>query len=130
MLLLVFLATEGHHVLLKQLAASFDILPIGSSLTGPKTLLAVVKAAALMFSAAFLVSLPVVVALFLITLTIGMLTRVAPQMNIFSVGFPISITAGIVLILIAVPGFANAMANLLDDAAGRVRMVLLTQAGG
>jgi flagellar biosynthesis protein FliR len=55
---------------------------------------------------------------------------VAPQLNLFSVGFPISIIAGLVLIMIAVPELSNSMAGLIDEVAQRTRAILLPSSGG
>jgi flagellar biosynthetic protein FliR len=74
--------------------------------------------------------LPIVVALFLMNITIGMLTRVAPQMNIFAVGFPITISAGVVLMMVTMPTISSGMAGLLDEVARRMRDVILTGSGG
>jgi len=130
MMLLAFMALEGHHLLLKQLAASYQVLPIGGPFLNPAMFLAILKAGSLIFSAAFLISLPIVVALFLMNITIGMLTRVAPQMNIFAVGFPITISAGIVLLMVTMPSISSGMAGLLDEVARRMREVVLTGVGG
>jgi flagellar biosynthetic protein FliR len=130
MMLLAFMALEGHHILLKQLAASYEVLPIGGPFLNPAMFIAILKAGSLVFSAAFLISLPIVVALFLINITIGMLTRVAPQMNIFAIGFPITIFAGIVLTMVTMPTIANGMAGLLDEVARLLREIILTGVGG
>ena len=130
LMLLAFMALEGHHILLKQLVASYKVLPIGEDFVNPALFLAVLQAASLIFSAAFLISLPIVVALFLVNITIGMLTRVAPQMNIFAVGFPITIYVGLILLLVTIPGISSGMAGLLDEIARRVRDVIQTGLGG
>jgi flagellar biosynthetic protein FliR len=130
MMLLVFMTVEGPHLLLKQLAASFQAMPIGDGLLRPDVILNLARAGGLIFSAALLVSLPVVLALFLVTLLIGMLTRVAPQLNLFSIGFPISITAGLLLIMIAIPNLSSSMAGLLDEAAKNTRAILVPGSGG
>ena len=130
MMLLVFMTVEGPHLLLKQLAASFQAMPIGDGLLRPDVILNLIRAGGLIFSAALLVSLPVVLALFLVTLLIGMLTRVAPQLNLFSIGFPISITAGLLLIMIAIPNLSSSMAGLLDEAAKNTRAILVPSLGG
>ena len=130
MMLLVFMTVEGPHLLLKQLAASFQAMPIGDGLLRPDVILNLIRAGGLIFSAALLVSLPIVLALFLVTLLIGMLTRVAPQLNLFSVGFPISITAGLLLIMIAIPNLSSGMAGLLDEAAKNTRALLIPGSGG
>jgi len=130
MMLLIFMTVEGPHILLQQLAASFQAMPIGDALLRPDAVLNLIKAGGLVFSAALLVSLPIILALFLVTLLIGMLTRVAPQLNLFSVGFPISIIAGLLLIMIAIPDLSNSMAGLIDEAAKNSRAILLPGAGG
>lgn len=126
MMLLIFMTLEGPHILLKQLAASFSVMPIGGAVFRPDALINLIKAASLLFSAALLISIPLVLGLFLITLLIGMLTRVAPQLNLFSVGFPITIIAGLVLLLVSIPNLAASMAGLVDQAATAANSIILT----
>jgi flagellar biosynthetic protein FliR len=129
LLILVFLTIEGHHLLLRQLYASYAILPIGGDMIDTTMFLSLFEGAALIFSAALLVSLPIVVSLFLVNLTIGMLTRVAPQMNIFSVGFPLTILVGLALLLVNVPSLATGISGILDEAGRRLREIALVGAG-
>ena len=130
MMLLSFLTLEGHHILLKLLAASYQALPIGTAFFNAPVLIGIAKAGALIFSAGMLACLPIIVALFLVTLVIGILTRVAPQMNLFSVGFAISILAGLALMLVALPGLTASMAGILDETANRARTLILNTGGG
>ena len=116
-------------LLLKLLAASYQALPIGGAFLGPKALIGIAKAGALIFSAGMLASLPIVVGLFLVTLLIGILTRVAPQLNIFSVGFAISILAGLVLLLVSLPNLTTSMANVLNETADEARALILDTNG-
>jgi len=129
MMLLTFMTLEGPHILLQQLAASFQPMPIGTGIFRPEALLNLIKSAGVIFSAALLISLPIILALFLLTLTIGMLTRVAPQLNLFSVGFPITLIGAILLILIAIPSLSNNMSSLLVEIAKQTRVVLLSGSG-
>ena len=129
MMLLSFLTLEGHHILLKLLAASYQALPVGAAFFSTNTLSGIAKAGALIFSAGMLLCLPIIVALFLVTLVIGILTRVAPQMNLFSVGFAISILAGLGLMLVALPGLTAGMAGILDETANRARSLILNGGG-
>ena len=124
LLILIFLVTEGHHVLLRQLAARYKVAPIGGDLDA-SLFLGIVKAGTLVFSAALIISLPAVVLLFLVNLLIGFMTRVAPQMNIFSIGFPLTILVGFVMVLISLPSMGNAMSGLLQTASGIVRDLIL-----
>ena len=111
MMLLSFLTLEGHHILLKLLAASYEALPVGSAFFSANTLIGIAKAGALIFSAGMLACLPIIVALFLVTLVIGILTRVAPQM------------------LVALPGLTASMAGILDETANRARNLILNGGG-
>jgi flagellar biosynthetic protein FliR len=126
LLILIFLITEGHHVLLRQLASSYEALPIGSEFS-TDMFLGIAKAAALIFSAALLIAAPAIVLLFLVNLLIGFMTRVAPQMNIFSVGFPVTILAGFAVLLVSIPTLGNGMSNLLQSVAGIVRDLVLAR---
>ncbi len=121
---LIFLVTEGHHVLLRQLVASYKVAPIGGDLNAD-LFLGIVKAGALVFSAALIISLPAIVLLFLVNMLIGFMTRVAPQMNIFSVGFPLTIMVGFAMIMFSLPSIGNAMSGLVQSASGMVRDIVL-----
>ena len=123
-MILIFLVTEGHHVLLRQLVASYKVAPIGGDLDSG-LFYGILKSGALMFSAALIISLPAVVLLFLVNVLIGFMTRVAPQMNIFSVGFPVTIMVGFVMVLISLPSMGNSMSGLLQTASGMVRDLVL-----
>lgn len=124
LMILVFLYTEGHHVLLRQLAASYKVAPIGGDINA-ELFIGIVKAAALVFSAALIMSLPAIVLLFLVNMLIGFMTRVAPQMNIFSIGFPLTIMVGFTMLLVSLPTMGNAMSGLLQTASGLVRELIL-----
>jgi len=124
MLILIFLVTEGHHVLLRQLVATYKVLPIGGDLDAG-LFLGIVQSAALIFSAALMISLPVIVLLFLINTLIGFMTRVAQQMNIFSIGFPLTILAGFMMLFVSLPSMAAAMSGLIQTASGVVRNLIL-----
>jgi flagellar biosynthetic protein FliR len=123
-MVLIFLVTEGHHVLLRQLIASYKVAPIAGELS-PDLFIGIIKAGALMFSAALIISLPAVVLLFLVNTLIGFMTRVAPQMNIFSIGFPLTIMVGFVMVLVSLPAMGNSMSGLLQTASGIVRDLIL-----
>ena len=124
MLVLIFLVTEGHHVLIRQLVASYKVSPIGADLD-PALFMGIVQTAALVFSAALIISLPAIVLLFLINVLIGFMTRVAQQMNIFSIGFPLTILAGFMMIFVSLPTMGAAMSGLIQTAAGVVRSLIL-----
>ncbi len=125
MLTLIFLVIGGHHVMLQHLVASYKTMPIGAPFDIALSL-GVVRAAALIFSAALIIAVPVLVTLFLVNLIIGLMTRVSPQMNIFSIGFPVTIMVGFVVILISIPSITNGMSGLIETVSSITRDLILT----
>ncbi len=124
MMTMIFLVTEGHHILLRLLATSYDVLPIGTDFNGDM-FLGIGKAGTLIFSAALLIAAPVVFLIFLTNIIVGFMTRVAPQMNIFSIGFTITIFMGFAVLLVSLPTIGNGMSGLLQAVAGIVRDLIL-----
>jgi flagellar biosynthetic protein FliR len=102
--ILVLLATNGHHVVLAALAESFRVLPVGDGplvAAGFRDL--VLWGGTQIFTAGVMMSLPVVGALLIANIAIGVLTRAAPQLNIFAVGFPITLLVGILILYVSIP---------------------------
>lgn len=101
--LIVFLSTNGHHILLTALVSSFKFIPLtGFVLTGSLTNLMVDMVSGI-FIIAIKISLPVLVAVFLTDIALGILARTMPQMNIFVVGVPGKIIVGIFVLSLALP---------------------------
>lgn len=130
LLTFIFLSVQAHHVLIREIASSYHLMPIGSSLVNASTYFSILQTAALIFSASLLIALPVIIALFLINLIIGVLTRVAPQLNIFSVGFPITILVGLGLMLVTLPTLGAGISSTLDDISARMHQLIVTSSGG
>ena len=94
---LVLFAMNGHHVVIGALAQSFTDIPVGASLSAAG-FLGVVKWAGIIFSTGVHIALPVTAALLATNLSIGMMTRAAPQLNIFAVGFPLTLGVGFLVL--------------------------------
>jgi flagellar biosynthetic protein FliR len=125
--LMIYLATNLHLVVLSTLAQSFELLPINSSFISPGGMLQVVHWGGRIFSAGVQLSLPIVAALLITNIALGILTRAAPQLNIFGIGFPITIGVGFIMIGIVLPYLMNPIINLLQegiDAMGRITVAL------
>ncbi|MBT8146008.1 MAG: flagellar biosynthetic protein FliR [Gammaproteobacteria bacterium] len=99
---LYFLAVDGHLLLIDVLVQSFVYIPIGSNFSAVEVFSNIALFSAEMFVAAVLISLPVVVGVLLVNLAFGVVTRAAPQLNIFAVGFPATMLAGFVLMLFSI----------------------------
>ena len=103
--ILTVLTLNGHHMILNGLVSSFEIVPLG----GVEFNLAVVheltRLSANVFVIAVKISAPIMMALFLVSVAMGVLARTVPQMNVFIVGFPIQIAVGIAALMISLPMF-------------------------
>ncbi len=113
---LIFLALGGHLVLIEYLLRSFETLPISANALTADDLWAVVRFGTTMYAAAVLIALPAVASLLLVNLSMGVITRAAPQLNIFAVGFPLTILAGFVIILLTLPSLPARIGELLMSA--------------
>lgn len=110
---LLFLAFDGHHAVLLLLNASFTFLPVGQSL-GSDSLWTLVKWGQIVFSGALSIALPALAAMLTVNIVMGVITRAAPQLNLFSVGFPITMTVGFAAIMFTLPTFKFSFENLLN----------------
>jgi len=103
---LIFLAMNGHLVMLEMIVESFSIWPISQDILGGKSIQPEVLWQFLMrinwlFASALLVAFPVITAVLIVNLSFGIVTRAAPQMNVFSLGFPIGMLFGLFLIWVS-----------------------------
>ena len=99
MVVLIFLSMNGHHLFLSGLAQSFEMVPLGALHLDRHLLEWILDVAAGVSEMAIKLAAPIMVALLMTDVGLGILARVAPQMNIFVVGFPLKV--GIVLILMS-----------------------------
>lgn len=91
---LTFLALDGHLYLLKAFAYTFDIVPAGGLVIRGILLPEVIKLSNMVFTFGVRIAAPVMAALFLTEVALGLLTRSAPQIHIMEVGFPLKIAVG------------------------------------
>ncbi|MFD2112953.1 flagellar biosynthetic protein FliR [Thiorhodococcus fuscus] len=121
---LIFLALNGHLVLIDLLLRSFQTLPIASGGISTDDLWAVVRFASAMYSSALLIAIPAVASLLLINISMGVVTRAAPQLNIFAVGFPVTLFAGFIIILLTLPQLSVRIGESLMLAVRLVRQLV------
>ena len=100
---LIFVGLGGHAILLGLVVESFNTLPIGKGLVADLAWRQLMVWSSMLFLGALLTALPVMVALLLMNIGLGIATRAAPSLNIFSVGFPAMIFAGFGILLFALP---------------------------
>lgn len=119
---LVFLALNGHLLMIEALVESFQAFPIAAqpmSALGFKTL---VDWGGEIFRAGLLLALPMIAALLIANLSIGIMTRAAPQLNIFAVGFPITLAAGFLMLFVTLPYMVPVFERMMLDG---LQMMLL-----
>ncbi|MEM7562926.1 MAG: flagellar biosynthetic protein FliR [Pseudomonadota bacterium] len=102
---LLFLALGGHLTLIQLVVSSFQTLPISSTGVERDSFWALFAWGSQMFIGALWVAIPALISMLVITLSMGVMTRAAPQLNIFSVGFPVTMFMGFVILILVIPGF-------------------------
>lgn len=112
---LFFLAIDAHLLLIEMLANSFVALPIGGELLSIDIFWNISLYATEMFIASVLIALPVMVGVLLVNLGFGVMTRAAPQLNIFAVGFPTTMLAGFILMFLSLPVLFPLLLNLFNS---------------
>lgn len=120
---LLFLALDGHLALINMLFDSFTYIPIGSTFQHQNALWDVVSWATNMFSGALMVAIPAITALLIANSALALMTRAAPQLNVFSVGFPITIILGLIVIALTLPSMATVFQNLLNSAFEKMPLI-------
>ncbi|MDG0972357.1 MAG: flagellar biosynthetic protein FliR [Porticoccaceae bacterium] len=95
---LIFLGLGGHVLVITLLLETFNLLPIGEMINIQPLIALVIEWSSMIFLGAVLIGLPIMVSLLFINIGLGVITRAAPALNIFAVGFPAMILAGIILL--------------------------------
>jgi flagellar biosynthetic protein FliR len=112
----LFIALDGHLIMLEVLIESFYTLPINTDFRFVQgSLLAIVNSISWIFSSAMVIALPALCALLITNFAFGIMTRAAPQLNIFALGFPVAMMFGLSLTWLTLPAVAEAAGNLFSD---------------
>jgi flagellar biosynthetic protein FliR len=122
---LLFLILNGHLFMIETLAQSFYTLPIAVDGITQANLRDVVLWASRMFTGGLLIALPAIAALLLVNLGMGIITRAAPQLNIFAVGFPMTMMIGFILMWITLPNVLAKFSELVNEALTFIRSLVL-----
>lgn len=118
---LVFLGFGGHVIMISMLLESFRTLPIGESLLGQVAFGKVIAWSSMIFLGGLLIALPVMIALLFINIGMGVVTRAAPSLNIFSVGFPATIAAGFIVLIFSMESIVSRIQWVWMQAFSHVR---------
>ncbi len=121
---LLFLALNGHLVVIDVLAESFTMLPVSMQGISPDGIWLLIEWSSWIFTGAVLMALPVVVALLLINVAFGVMMRAAPQLNVFAVGFPLTLTFGFIFMWASLEIFLPQFNSLFEHALMTVGNIL------
>ena len=119
---LLFFTLNGHLAVFKLLIDSFQLLPIGTEGLQSNGYWLIIEWSRQMFLGGISIALPAIASVFMVNFTFGLVTRSAPQFNIFSIGFPITIVTGFLIIYITAttiyPHFKEQLSNALSVSQG------------
>jgi flagellar biosynthesis protein FliR len=124
MVSLIFLTLNGHLALLDGLINSFKVLPIGDVAIDNTLVWKVMIFSSWMFKEALLISIPAVLSLLVVSLSFGVMARAAPQLNIFSLGFPITLLMGMLVLFVGMASFGSQMNEAIEEGMNMVLGIL------
>lgn len=112
--MLMFLGMNGHFVLIKGLFESYKLVPLGAATFGEKLMNDILNVFGSTFVLGFKISAPIVAAILITDISLGVISRALPQMNVFVVGMPLKIILGIAVMLITIPMFITVMDLIIN----------------
>lgn len=118
--MLVFLAVNGHHVLIKALYESFNAIPLGSAIFDAGLTDLLLSMFGSIFFIGFKIAAPVVAAILITDVALGTISRMVPQLNVFVIGMPLKIFVGLVVMLVTIPMFIFVLDSLFKIMDGSV----------
>jgi flagellar biosynthetic protein FliR len=127
--MLLFLALDGHLLMIQAVVHTFETLPIAQGTLNPNGMKMLAGLGTEIFRSGLLLALPLITALLTINLALGILNRASPQLSVFAVGFPISMTAGLILLALVLPEMPPFMEELFANGLGSMSRVIEALAG-
>lgn len=121
---LLFLSTNGHLVVLQLMIDSFTSMPVGGDGLERDSFLVIAQLGSWLFSAALVIALPLFTSLMIVNMSFGVMSRSAPQMNVFTVGFPITLVFGLALMWFSLGNFLPVYYELMDEGIGVLRRLV------
>jgi flagellar biosynthetic protein FliR len=127
--LLIFLNINGHLYLLSGLGDSFKLVPPGSLLISPELGRQYMTLSAEIFSLAVRIAAPITVAIFMVDLALGLISKVAPQLHVLMLGFPIKISVGLLFLGVIFILVAQYVQDYVSDLGPLLRHILRAMGG-
>lgn len=111
---LVYLAINGHLLTLEVVLDSFFTFPVGQGLFAADSWMVIAEFGTWLFRASLMLALPAVTALLLVNLAFGVMTRAAPQLNVFALGFPVTMIGGLIVVWLSYAAAAPLVDQFLN----------------
>lgn len=121
---LLFLGFNGHLVMIEMVAESFSVLPVAADGLTRNGLWTLAHLGTQMFAGALWLALPAVASLLVVNIAFGVMARAAPQLNIFAIGFPVTLMMGFVVILFTLPAVVPQFESMVNDGFGLIVRLL------
>jgi flagellar biosynthetic protein FliR len=121
---LTFLAINGHLVLIEILTDGFTTMPVGTAGFSGNTLWTIALWGSHLFEAALMVAMPGMTALLVVNLAFGVMSRAAPTLNLFAIGFPVTLIFGLVIVWAGMPSVQATFIESLEEVFELMRMLL------
>ena len=112
---LTFLALDGHIAIIHVLVDGFRDLPVGTAGLGTEGYWQIVQWGSQLFRGALMVALPGLTALLIVNLAFGVVSRAAPSLNLFAIGFPVTLVGGLLIVLAGLPSMQDAFIQLMRE---------------
>ena len=123
-LLVLFFSVNGHLIVFELFYKSYDVVPIGSFYNFKDVIEEAINSTNSIYQNAVIIVLPIVSILFFMNLGIGFITKSAPQLNLFSFGFPLTILGTFFALYFSVDALQYVFSGLIDEAIGYVKSIL------
>ncbi|MCX7922389.1 MAG: flagellar biosynthetic protein FliR [Clostridia bacterium] len=118
--MMIFLAANGHHVLIRALFESYQVIPLGGAVFNSNLMVDIIRVTGNMFLVGFKIAAPVIAAILISDIALGVMAKTVPQLNVFVIGMPLKIVLGIAVIIITMPVFISFIDILRDGMSGEL----------
>ena len=129
-LIVVFFSVNGHLIVLGLIYKSFEFYPLGQFTSYGDLISAGLSASYILFKSAAIIVLPVVIVLLFVNIAIGFITKSAPQLNLFSFGFPMTLIGAFLILFYSVDAIAFAFKDLIQEILDLVMSLLVRPSDG
>ncbi|MEW6447618.1 MAG: flagellar biosynthetic protein FliR [Bacillota bacterium] len=122
--LIFFFSIDGHHAVLTALVKSFEVIPLTGGAAGGSTALLVARFIGGIFSTSLQLAAPVLAVMLIVDLSLGLMVRMVPQINVFMLGFPLKVTAGLLMLAGLLPALGTLLKRLFEQMVGDVFILM------